>query len=258
MAKLTRSPRAPSFSLEESLSHVMKLYEGNGKHAIPADVAAKTLGYSGANNGSAARAFASMRSFGLLTSNNKGDVAVSPDVEAYRYAPDEAHRQNLKVHWLTSPKIYRELLEEYHDRLPSDQVIRYKLIKMGFAPSTAEDCLKVFQQSVNFVDYYGKQSQSSEQDIASDEELWGSVEQSVSPPAATSAPSIQLSTNPSASTRAQVTLTAYEPPPGIDRIPVRLSKGRRAWIEVPSPLYEADKAILKNQIDLIFTDEDEA
>lgn len=42
-----------------------------------------------------------------------------------------------------------------------------------------------------------------------------------------------------------------------DRIPVRLTAGRKAWLEIPSPLYAADKARLKAQIDLLLAEDEE-
>lgn len=42
-----------------------------------------------------------------------------------------------------------------------------------------------------------------------------------------------------------------------DRIPVRLSAGRKAWLEIPTPLYAADKARLKAQIDLLLAEDEE-
>jgi hypothetical protein len=44
---------------------------------------------------------------------------------------------------------------------------------------------------------------------------------------------------------------------GTDRIPVRLGGGRRAWLEIPVPFYEADKKRLKSQIDLLLTEDEE-
>jgi hypothetical protein len=44
----------------------------------------------------------------------------------------------------------------------------------------------------------------------------------------------------------------------VDRIPVRLSKGRKAWLIIPTPFYEADKARLKAQIDFLLTEETDA
>lgn len=43
----------------------------------------------------------------------------------------------------------------------------------------------------------------------------------------------------------------------LDRIPVRLTGGRRAWLVIPTPFYSADKSRLKAQIDLLLTAEEE-
>jgi hypothetical protein len=42
-----------------------------------------------------------------------------------------------------------------------------------------------------------------------------------------------------------------------DKIPVRLSGGRRAWLFIPDPFLQADKQRLKAQIDLILAQDDE-
>ncbi len=252
MTKSTRSPRAPSFSLQDSLENALKLYEANGKHSIPNEVAARTLGYSGANNGSASRALASLKAFGLVSANQKGDISVSSDVEAYKYAPDEDFRKSLLVKWVLAPKVYKELLEEYSDRLPSDQVVRFRLInKMGFSPSTAEDCLKIFQASVSFSDYYTNLARSA-RSTAEEEELLGTLEADPLP-----LPIAQAPRQPA--TQSTVTHTQPEDRSTgrTDRILVRLSKGRRAWLEIPDPLFHADKELLKKQIDLILTDDDD-
>ncbi|HET6435624.1 MAG TPA: hypothetical protein VFG18_07970 [Xanthomonadaceae bacterium] len=259
MTKIVRSPRAPSFSLEESVKNALAIYDGNGKHSIPTEVAAKALGYSGANNGSAARALASMKSFGLLEANNKGDVSVSADVEGYQYAPDDQHRQDLLIRWLLNPKVYSELLNEYQDRLPSDQAIRYKLIKMGFLPAAAEECLKNFRASVDFARYYERREEADRSEAG--EWLGGTSTPEgrpvpPTPPAPAPASSGWQST-PAPTPPSPTPQIPPAPAPGFDRIPVRLSKGRRAWIEVPTPLFDADKAILKAQIDLILTDEED-
>jgi hypothetical protein len=43
----------------------------------------------------------------------------------------------------------------------------------------------------------------------------------------------------------------------VDRIPIRLRGGRRAWLEIPTPFYAADKERIKLQVDLLLTEEDE-
>jgi hypothetical protein len=42
----------------------------------------------------------------------------------------------------------------------------------------------------------------------------------------------------------------------MDQIPIRLSGGRKAWLNIPTPFYESDKARIKAQIDVLFADTD--
>jgi hypothetical protein len=46
------------------------------------------------------------------------------------------------------------------------------------------------------------------------------------------------------------------PDDGTDKIPVRLSGGRRAWLIIPTPFFESDKARLKAQIDLLLSEDE--
>ena len=237
--KINRSPRAPSLDLDEAVRMALKLYEKEGKHFVPSELAVRHWGYSGMNNGSAIRALAAMRSYGLVESKNNREVAASKDIEIYAFAPDANLKQQLLVKWLKAPKVFADLLKEYEDRLPSDQALRFKLIQNGFGPSAAEETAKNFRISVDFADYYAQANRPSQNEVtesaeasAEDEQLLGGA----SEPRPSSAPrnaSIEF-----------------------DRIPVRLSGGRRAAIEVPTPLFAADKAVLKRQIDLLFTDDE--
>ena len=244
-----KSPRAPSFSLEDLLKSAVRLYESNGKHSMAADVAAKQLGYSGANNGSAARALASLKAFGLLSSGSKGEVSVSPEVESFRYTPDEREKSELLIKWLRAPKVYAELLDEYRDRLPSDDVLRHRLIKMGFNPSAAEECLKNFRASVEYAGIYEAQHAGKASAVAQAEEVL--ARDAGRDPIQLDSPMTPARSSVSVMPQTQALAE------GMDRILVRLGKGRKAWIEVPNPFYLADKQILKSQIDLIFTDDEE-
>jgi hypothetical protein len=41
-----------------------------------------------------------------------------------------------------------------------------------------------------------------------------------------------------------------------DRIPIRLHGGRKAYLEIPTPMYEKDKQIIIRQVELLLADED--
>src|SRR5205814_1139396 len=102
------------------------------------DVVAQNIGYKSANNGAALAALASLRYFGLLERPKDGFLAVTKDVEAFKFAPDERMKRSLLLGFLRRPQLYAELLEKYDSGLPSDANLRYELIQRGFTPASAE------------------------------------------------------------------------------------------------------------------------
>lgn len=251
MAEIPRkkSPRAPSISLDEAFARVMKVYDRERLHAAPTEVVAQHLGYKSANNGSALSTLASLRYFGLLERPKEGMLAVAKEVESYTFAPDEKLRRSLLLGFLGRPALYSELLGKYESGLPSDANLKFELIQRGFAPQAAESALVVFKRSVIFADYYGEESSDEvEEDAYNDSQSSFPVPND----SQSAADKVGLTVPLSATTR-QVEADDDE----LDRIPVRLPGGRRAWLLIPTPFYDADKARLKAQIDLLLTLEDE-
>jgi hypothetical protein len=242
-----KSPRAPSLSLDESVERALKIYERERRHAAPTDVIAQNLGYKSANNGSALSAIASLRAYGLLEKVEEGKLAVAKDVEAYRFAPTDQLKSQLRIKWLKMPNIFSELLEKYAGGLPSDASLRYDLIKRGFTPASAESTLAVFKKSIDFARFFDQQSADigEVEDGASEADA---DEQQSGPPANVQSRPAEIST----------TVSGKGTSDGFDRIPVRLAGGRRAWLEIPTPFYEADKRRLIAQIEFILTEDDEA
>lgn len=253
------SPRSPSLLLDEAIGRVEKMYKAEGRHPAPLEVAMKHIGYSG-KNGAALQAVASLGYWGMVERPKDGFLRVTKEVEDYLFTPDERHKQDLLVHFLKKPALFASLLEQYRDRLPSDANIKYDLIQRGFIPASAESCVNVFKKSIEFSDYYGWLSRQSDRVASaeildeieggevSDEDVLrevpdrGAESKNFLPQDKTSISESNL------------------PAPGvdvnIDRIPVRLAGGRRAWLEIPIPFYQADKERLKSHIDLLLADDD--
>jgi hypothetical protein len=227
-----KSPRAPSVPLADAIAGAIKIYEKEHRHPAPVEIVAQHLGYKGANNGAALKLIASIRYYGLLERPADGELAVSKDVEAYHFAPSEEVRSDLLRRWVKTPPVFAELLDKYPDALPSDKTLRYDLIQRGFLPDGADSVVSVFRDSVDLARYYAP---------SSSEEL---VE----------TPPPTRSDHESADTVARFNNAAVTS----DRIPIRLPGGRRAFVEIPSPFYAADKERIKKQIDLLLTQEDEA
>ena len=239
-----KSPRAPSISLEEALEKALRVYEKEKRYPAPTEVVAQDMGYKSANNGAALAALASLRYFGLLEKPEDGKLAVSKDVENYQYAPDPKIKSDLLLKWLRAPAIFADLLDRYPGGLPSDANLRFDLINRGFSPSAGDSAISIFRRSAEFAGYSVSSLQKN--DPNKDERQTGE------------AIIFESGIVPVAQTPGRVSNSPIQPEfssDGADRIPVRLSEGRKAWLVIPTPFYEADKLRLKAQIDLLLTED---
>ena len=231
-----KSPRAPSISLSEAIEGALKIYAQDRRHSIPMDLAAQHLGYKNANNGAAVKALASIRYFGLLNRPQEGLLAVDKELEDYQFAPDAAQKDQMVRKWLLTPQVFRELLGKFKDGLPSDQAVRFELIQLGFLPDAAQSMVEVLKSSVEFARYYEKPARLEPNATLADQPL----------------PTAELpGLDPSLGE-----FTAGSVAGAHDRIPVRLSGGRRAFLEIPSPFFVADKQRLKSQIDFLLAEDE--
>lgn len=270
-----KSPRAPTISLDDAVERVLRIYDKERVHPAPADLVAQAMGYKDANNGRALGALASLRYYGLVDRVGEGKLAVSKDVEAFKYAPNNELRDAYLRKFLATPPLFAELLDGYSAGLPSDGTIRYDLIQRGFLPNSAEVIVIAFRRSVEFAkafaqghEFLADTGAPDRPDLAGTTPL-ASLPDLTDPDEAKAAQSVQpqIPTAP-LSFPALPVLPALMPaapqrvkPAGIypeehDRIPVRLSGGRRAWLLIPPILFEADKQRLKAQINFLLTEDE--
>jgi hypothetical protein len=241
-----KSPRAPAIALDEAIKRATKIYEKEKRNAAPSDVIAQDLGYKSANNGAALQTIASLRYYGLLERPRDGFMAVTKEVESYLYAPTDAMKHELLVKWLSTPTVFATLLKKFSDGLPSDATLRFDLIGQGFIPASAEALLVVFKRSLEFVQQLTGRS------------LFGATDEIPAPneDVVRDVPTAVLEDAPRAP-QSRAVLVDNKEDDDADKIPIRLSKGRRAWLIIPSPFFEKDKDRLKSHIDLLLTDDDD-
>lgn len=244
-----KSPRAPSIALDEAIDRVSRVYDKEKRHPSNLDLVAKHLGYTGAKNGSAMGVMATLRYYGLLDRPKEGFLSVSKDFESYKFAPNDQLRREILLKWLTTPPIFLDLLGQYSEGLPSDANITFDLIQKGFTPTTAEAVTALFRRSVDYARYFEGRS------------TFNDTEESEDNDAEEAAPSLAVSKS-GGKEEVRESMSASKPtlPSSIDhqvdRIPVRLMRGRKAWLEIPTPFYEADKTQLIAQINLLLTDDE--
>jgi hypothetical protein len=248
-----KSPRAPSISLDEALDRAFKVYDKERLNPASPDVVAQGMGYKDANNGRALATIASVRYYGLMERHGDGRLAVSKDVEGYKYAPSEDMRRAYLRRFVAAPVLFAELLDRYASGLPSDGNLRYELIQRGFLPATAESLVGILKRSFDFAGVYEQELQDPPVPASEVDETDASV--SVVPglagPTAIATPAqVPPQRRPSL-------VRAEDAEEDHDRIPVRLSGGRRAWLIIPPLFREADKQRLKAQIDLLLTEDED-
>ncbi len=241
-----KSPRAPSMALDEALERAIRVYDKDRLHPLLTEVMAQRLGYKSDNNGAALSAIASLRYFGLLERPSEGTLAISRDVETYRNMPDGLIKQAHLRSFLKRPALYAELIDQFPSGLPSDANLRQNLIARGFSLQAADVALASLKRSFDFAGYFYPHREKR---------ILNSIASSGSEitDAAAMAPS---SIKPVQWPVAQLGLPTITED-ATDRIPVRLPGGRRAWLLIPTPFFEADKVRVKAQIDLLLTQDEE-
>lgn len=229
-------------SLPVAIEKAEQIYTAEGGvHPIPNDVAAKHLGYSGARNGAAATVLASMKYYGLLVKANDGMVSLPKEFVEFKVAPSNAIKVDIISGWFKSPAIFSELLEGGVSSLPSDETLKYTLVKKGFSPKSADVCLQAFRESLEYIKDFNV-SDEFEETIS--ETVLDQSECVEEEPQIKNSNNVAVNQNP-----------VFEPSDHI-RLPVNLKDNRMAYIEFPKPFLLADKERLIKYIELQLADDE--
>ncbi|MGH2653616.1 MAG: hypothetical protein ACRDHV_04605 [Actinomycetota bacterium] len=150
-----RSPNYPGINLETAIERARRLYaeeRGNWAHF---DTIVRHWNYQ-PKSGGARVTFAALKKFGLLTDDGSGarkrgrltDLALSILQDT---RPDSAEREEAIREAALMPPIHRELWEEYGGTLPSDDNLRYSLVRQrGFTESGAAEFVQEFRATIAF------------------------------------------------------------------------------------------------------------
>jgi hypothetical protein len=140
-----RSPNYPGISLKTAVEKITTWYKADGIVASPKEAAMKHM------SGDIGRVISALKSFGLV-SETEGRIKLEQrgiDIVA-RSADDPKRKQALKDAIL-SPAIYRDLVKEYPNGLPSDITLGSELVAgKKFNPKSVDDFIKDLKSSLVF------------------------------------------------------------------------------------------------------------
>ena len=251
----TKRLRYPTLPLEEVVAKVNQIFEEEGPEPMATEVAIQAIGYTNTRSGAAGLTMAALRLFGLLEVPKRAYVQVAEEFKDFLYHPDEAEKARIAEHWLRTPKAFSDVLKEHPlDRMPSARNLKYELVQKGLSPPKADECITTLEQSIAFVRRLYRDAELIETDpddgdpyhpeSGSSESVEGQMHATLAPVTGDATGSVTAP--PSRQTA-----------PDMESIPVRLKGGRRAIIQLPTPLYESDKAVIIAMLSAVITDDDE-
>lgn len=244
MPERKKNPRAPLIDVKQAIEYGIKIYEQALTNTIAQDIAGVALGYKDAQNGAVKTKLGTLKYYGILEGRGKGKVAVSEAIQDFKFAPNPSDKWEITRKLLSTPDVFNAITEQFDGKLPDDAVIKMFLLKeFGFAPDRADVVLKVFRSSIEYVNSLEpKELPSTENEALTNEDV-------LSPPP--QEPIHLDSQAPPISHQPDALIQASDH----DVIPIRLPKGRRAWLTIPNNFAESDKGVIKTQIDAIWVEE---
>lgn len=145
-----RSPNYPAIGLEEAVGKIEALYKQDLLVASPKDAALKHMGFEKAH-GEAGRVLATLKSFGLIEEINDRIKLTQRGINIVVREAGDAQRADALRDASISPEIYRQLLKEYRDSLPSDVTLKSELIAVRkFNPNAVDGFIRDFRGTLKF------------------------------------------------------------------------------------------------------------
>jgi hypothetical protein len=131
--------------------------------------------------------------------------------------------------YAATPVPFAAILERFPDTVPSDDaLLHFLVVELNFLEPAARELVKSFRVSTEFVGHRA----TPEPRVISAE---GNIQ--MPSPVVTSAGNVKVATTPPGTVRDDD--GAYDDP-----IPIRLRGQRKAWVTLPKPFRESDKATL--------------
>ena len=155
MAKRHRSPSYPALTLTDSLEKARALFAEEGRNPTPVNVVVSHWGYSPKSSGGAA-AVAALKAWGLAEDEGTGSqrtVRLSDrGLTIIQDTRDDATERNrLLYEAAKSPKIMRELFDEYPDGSVSDGNLNFFLVQRAYNPNAVSDIIKAYRDALSYV-----------------------------------------------------------------------------------------------------------
>lgn len=150
-----RGPSYPAFGLDTAIQRLKDFHAAQRTNAVSVEAAIESLGYQNPKSSTAQRAVAALLSYNLLTEEGSGasrKVKITDLGRKILLLPeDDSDRIDAVKEAALSPKIYRDMLNEWSDSLPSDtELSKYLTFNKGYNEDAVRTLIKSFRVTYDF------------------------------------------------------------------------------------------------------------
>ena len=150
-----RSPAYPAFGLAFAIDKLQMFYKAQVKNAVGVEAAAESMGYQTARSGAAQRAIAALISYGLIAEEGSGasrKVKITEMGRKILLLPEnDSEREDLIQEAATNPKIYKDMLAQWPENLPSEKELnKYLTFTKSYHEDIVPSLIKVFRETYEF------------------------------------------------------------------------------------------------------------
>lgn len=153
-----RSPNFPFISLEKAIERAQAFYEVERRNAVPVQVAVKRWSYAEKSSGGV-QTIAALKSYGLMEDVGRGSERKIKLTESALQVlipkPDSFERYDAIRTAALSPARMAEVYRDFPDHAPSDDTLRWKLVKeKKFSEESAIEFVKIWNKNKEFSRLY--------------------------------------------------------------------------------------------------------
>ena len=147
---VARSPNYPAIDLATALASVEKVFKAENRNKMSKVVLAKHLGYNSLNGRSLGQ-IGAVRAYGLID-GRADELQVSDDAVTALMAPGGSpDRQAALGRLALQPALFKQLRSNFPDTMPSEENIKFQLVKRGFTADAAGKAAKTYLKTMRLV-----------------------------------------------------------------------------------------------------------
>jgi hypothetical protein len=149
MAK-TRSPNYPMTDLGTALGLIQPVYKAEHRNKMSRAVLARHMGHNSLN-GRALTRIGAVRAYGLIEGSGD-EIRVSEDAVRALMAPANSQEQKMAMaRCAFRPSLFQDIRKDFPNTHPSDENLRYGLIKKGYTPNAAGKAALAYLKTMQLV-----------------------------------------------------------------------------------------------------------